>query len=93
MLTKSMSQRNCVKPVTVGRMIIVAAAANRRKTRCSIHVDGWISLTNFQMNVCHCVLSSPFQKIVEQLPPDASAMATGNNREQQQLGFVGDGPA
>ena len=87
-----MRKRNRVETVTVGRMIIIAAAADRRKTNSSIHVDRRIAIANFKMDARYSIVSCMFQKIVKQPAPDAAPASVGHDGEQQQLGLVGDCP-
>ena len=79
-----------VETLAVERVIIIAASANRRESSLPIHLDCRIAVANFKMDPGHAASARLVHEMIEQPPADALAVPFGLDRDQQQLGFLGD---
>src|SRR5579872_2590935 len=86
-----MRQSDCIETLAIWGTVIITTTADRRKSGSSIHIDGRIAITNFEMHANDPIVSCPFNEMPEQLPSDTAAVVRRRDGKQEQLGLVGDG--
>ena len=89
---KFSNQCQRVKTPPVRSSIIVAAAPNRSKSGDSIHLHRRITVANLKVNTTGAFFTGSLDEIIEQATPDPAPMMTWEDRQQQELGLVGDCP-
>src|SRR5690242_15181493 len=73
-------------------MIIVASPADGREAGGAIHADRGIAVANLEVDSPEAGVTGALDEIVEQELADSAPLLAGGDPDQQELGFVGNGP-
>ena len=79
-----------VKCAAVWGVVIVASSAGGRETGPAIHGHRAVSLANLEMRFGDSLRPGLFDEVVQQQATDPAPLVAGVDREQQELGLVGD---
>jgi hypothetical protein len=86
------SERNRVVLAAVAATIVIGTAAGGLESRSTVQLHRRIAIAHLKVDPARTGGARQLDELFEKPPADAAMLVIRSAGEQQQLGFVGDGP-